>query len=369
MRQPRDHRHEPSPTSHVDEAPARAQPAPRLPDGLRQHYGLPSVDGGLPGPLRAGLESLSGYDLSGVRVHYHSSRPAEVQAHAFAQGHDIHLGPGQEQHLPHEAWHVVQQLQGRAGANRQRGGVALNDDRALEEEADRMGARALTAGPRADGAPLQIATPATTSLQRYVILKREKEDSGYRISQERQILVRQSSRDLYASPDAIARSNEQLLARQSFVRLKAVGGCPHEKYLALQQVMPVWVEGDIGSRHKPARTADTQNKANRKNKDAGPVFYTWADCAKAAQMVMGEKTANDERCTANVGDVRLPPKGTATNLHTPGKLGENFGNAVYINAIPLYLKHLRDNNLIAADHPALAVPAGTDKANHTPKKN
>ena len=40
-------------------------------------------------------------------------RPAQLQAHAFAQGADIHMAPGQEKHLPHEAWHVVQQKQGR----------------------------------------------------------------------------------------------------------------------------------------------------------------------------------------------------------------------------------------------------------------
>jgi hypothetical protein len=32
---------------------------------------------------------------------------------AFSQGRDVHVGPGQAQHLPHEAWHVVQQQQGR----------------------------------------------------------------------------------------------------------------------------------------------------------------------------------------------------------------------------------------------------------------
>lgn len=31
----------------------------------------------------------------------------------YSQGTDIHIGPGQEKHLPHEAWHVVQQKQGR----------------------------------------------------------------------------------------------------------------------------------------------------------------------------------------------------------------------------------------------------------------
>jgi hypothetical protein len=41
------------------------------------------------------------------------SAPGQLQAHAFAQGTDIHIAPGQERHLPHEAWHVVQQRKGR----------------------------------------------------------------------------------------------------------------------------------------------------------------------------------------------------------------------------------------------------------------
>ena len=68
---------------------------------------------GLPGHLKMGIESLSGYSMDDVKVHYNSSKPAQLQAHAYAQGTDIHLGPGQEKHLPHEAWHVVQQKQGR----------------------------------------------------------------------------------------------------------------------------------------------------------------------------------------------------------------------------------------------------------------
>jgi hypothetical protein len=44
-----------------------------------------------------------------VKVHYNSSQPAQLNALAYAQGSDIHVAPGQEQHLPHEAWHVVQQ--------------------------------------------------------------------------------------------------------------------------------------------------------------------------------------------------------------------------------------------------------------------
>ncbi len=100
--------------------------------------------GGLPDTLRTGIEALSGMDMGGVQVHRNSGDAAKVNALAYAQGNDIHVAPGQEQHLPHEAWHVVQQRQGRVqptGAVPD--GRALNDDPALEAEADRMGAKAL----------------------------------------------------------------------------------------------------------------------------------------------------------------------------------------------------------------------------------
>jgi len=98
---------------------------------------------GLPDNLKAGVESLSGLSLDNVKVHYNSSEPAQLNAHAYAQGTDIHVGPGQEQHLPHEAWHVVQQAQGRVKPTMQmKDGVEVNDDQGLEQEADLMGGRA-----------------------------------------------------------------------------------------------------------------------------------------------------------------------------------------------------------------------------------
>lgn len=99
---------------------------------------------GLPDQLKDGAESLSGYSLDDVNVHYNSSKPAQLNARAYAQGTDIHLGPGQEKHLPHEAWHVVQQKQGRVKPIRQmKGKLVLNDDAGLEREADLMGAKVL----------------------------------------------------------------------------------------------------------------------------------------------------------------------------------------------------------------------------------
>jgi hypothetical protein len=73
----------------------------------------PPGRGGLPAGLKAGIESLSGLDMSAVQVWTNSPGPARINALAYAQGDQIHLGPGQERHLAHEAWHVVQQKQGR----------------------------------------------------------------------------------------------------------------------------------------------------------------------------------------------------------------------------------------------------------------
>jgi hypothetical protein len=102
---------------------------------------------GMPDGLKSGIEALSGLAMDHVRVHYNSAKPAQLNAHAYAQGSDIHLAPGQDRHLPHEAWHLVQQAQGRVQPTLQlNGGIAVNDDPSLEREADQMGERALVSG-------------------------------------------------------------------------------------------------------------------------------------------------------------------------------------------------------------------------------
>lgn len=98
---------------------------------------------GLPDTLKSGIENLSGMSMDDVKVHANSSKPAEVGAHAYAQGSDIHLASGQEKHLPHEAWHTVQQKQGRVQPTTEVNGVAINDSASLESEADLMGSKAM----------------------------------------------------------------------------------------------------------------------------------------------------------------------------------------------------------------------------------
>ncbi len=99
---------------------------------------------GLPDQLKTGIENLSGYSLDDVKVHYNSDKPAQLHAHAYAQGTEIHIATRQEKHLPHEAWHVVQQKQGRVKPTMQlKGEVNINDEAGLEKEADVMGVKAM----------------------------------------------------------------------------------------------------------------------------------------------------------------------------------------------------------------------------------
>ena len=135
-----------SPLSHVLQL--------RAAQSVRRDAAAAPSRGGLPAALRAGVEELSGIAMNDVRVHRNSAEPAKLGALAYTQGSDIHLGPGQERHLPHEAWHVVQQKQGRVKPTLQmKEGIPVNDDAGLEREADLMGARAARVSPPSDPQP------------------------------------------------------------------------------------------------------------------------------------------------------------------------------------------------------------------------
>jgi hypothetical protein len=127
----------------------------------------------LPAQLKSGVEALSGVDMSDTQVHKNSALPAQFKAHAFAQGSDIHLASGQEKHLPHEAWHVAQQKQGRVQPTKQlKGKTNINDDPSLEKEADVMGAKAMSVDADQDE-PLQKKASSSNELTSQMVIQRE----------------------------------------------------------------------------------------------------------------------------------------------------------------------------------------------------
>ncbi len=131
---------------------------------------------GMPDQLKAGLEQMSGMNLSDVRVHRHSSKPKALQALAYTQGTNIYLGPGQERHLPHEGWHVVQQREGRVKPTLQmKSSVQINDDPSMEKEADMMGAKAFSfRKPVNSYKPLQkLSSLSDNVLQRKIVSYQE----------------------------------------------------------------------------------------------------------------------------------------------------------------------------------------------------
>jgi hypothetical protein len=116
----------------------------RLPDVI------PGGGVGLPADLRRSMEASFGVDFSAVRVH-EGPQAESIDARAYTRGPDIHFAPGQYQPatqrgrelIGHELVHVVQQSRGRVRATMQASGMHINDDNALEREADELGAKAV----------------------------------------------------------------------------------------------------------------------------------------------------------------------------------------------------------------------------------
>ena len=123
---------------------------------------------GLPDNLKTGVENLSGYSMDDVQVHYNSAKPAQLQALACTQGTNIHVAPGQERHLPHEAWHVVQQKQGRVKPTLQMMGKTINHDAVLEKEAEEMSSKALV-HPKGNSAITSYSPQGEPIVQRVII--------------------------------------------------------------------------------------------------------------------------------------------------------------------------------------------------------
>ena len=155
---------------------------------------------GLPDRLKAGIEHLSGLSMDDVRVHRNSPTPERLNAAAHTQGTHIHVSPGQEAFLPHEAWHVVQQKRGRVAPTSRVNGMGVNAHPALEREADVMGARA--AGQHAAPAlPLADASPAqSTVAQCGNVLSKPQNPGKPKISNDQMLaLIQERIRQLEAT--------------------------------------------------------------------------------------------------------------------------------------------------------------------------
>jgi len=127
---------------------------------------------GMPEDIQAKMESALNTGFSGVKIHPNSQKATDLGALAYTQGNDIYFAPGKyepgsragQELLGHELAHVVQQREGRVKTTLQMQGVSINDDPALEKEADIQGQAAAAHQLKAEDAkPLIGSGEANTS--------------------------------------------------------------------------------------------------------------------------------------------------------------------------------------------------------------
>lgn len=120
---------------------------------------------GIPAQMKAKFERSSGFSFDDVRVHYNSEKPAQLHAHAYTQGSEVFVAPGQEKHLPHELGHVIQQKSNAVKPTGEVGGMPLNDDEAMESGADKLAEEAEST-EESDEVPLQAKAKEGGVIQR-----------------------------------------------------------------------------------------------------------------------------------------------------------------------------------------------------------
>jgi Domain of unknown function (DUF4157) len=184
----------------------------------------------LPSLLRTKMERAFGTDFSDVRIHEGSHAQA-MGAVAYARGNDLYFQPGRydpeseagQRLLGHELAHVVQQRNGRVKAQGE--GTPLNEDPALEAEAEEMGARA------ASGQATGMSAPAGRASGDAVQLYKEMQVGGepWRLSEGNRILAKTSgapgarTKFLWADPALVGEANQALIRAGSFIRLASDG--------------------------------------------------------------------------------------------------------------------------------------------------
>lgn len=113
-------------------------------------FQLKAGSGNMPEDVRGQMEGAFQTDFSNVNIHQNSQSATDVGALAYTQGNDVHFAPGQfkpntsagQELIGHELTHVVQQREGRVQPTTQAGGMPVNDDKGLENEADVIGRKA-----------------------------------------------------------------------------------------------------------------------------------------------------------------------------------------------------------------------------------
>ena len=229
----------------------------------------PPTGGGdtLPEDIKNAMgQSLKG-DFSSVRIHQNSKPAQEMGALAFTQGKNVHFAPGQynpksksgDQLLRHELVHVQQQQQGRVRPNKKVAGKAVNDDPALEREADQIAEQSAKEAPQA---PKEKAPPKVGAENPY---------TGKDVSQPKMapIQAKMAPAGPPAAPEAPAPMGPQAPAPQGAPQGKLPGkGTSKQAAAPGGPVGKGGVKGQAGAKGGAQTAAPAQESAGGEGPDA-----------------------------------------------------------------------------------------------------
>jgi|GEM_PF-6815388 len=117
--------------------------------------GSGSAPNGLPNEVNNKMQTAFNADFSDVNIIKDSQESKDIGAFAFTQGSDVHFAPGKfqpftpkgQELIGHELAHVVQQDEGKVEETTKTGNRSINDNPALEKEADVKGKKAAQTKP------------------------------------------------------------------------------------------------------------------------------------------------------------------------------------------------------------------------------
>lgn len=254
----------------------------------------------MPAQVQAKMERGLDADFSDVRIHQ-GPQAASLGARAYTQGTDIHFQPGLYQPdsqqgqelLGHELAHVVQQSQGRVQARVQAKGVGINDDDALEREADMRGA----AAARGESPAPAMRQPVVQRMDSQRVVQRMDNGEAESASAEPASAEPASAAPAAALPrylyHATRRQNAESIAREG-LKPRSVGGS-EGSYLCMSGT-------ESGAKTLGSQASDIIFRVSRDYLDAG----SWSKQGAGKQEWRSTETipADHLECRRNLGSAQ-----------------------------------------------------------------
>ena len=229
----------------------------------------------LPEAFQAKMENALGTDLSNEKIVKDSKLAEDAGAKAMNMGGETHFAPGQfnldskegQELAAHEFAHQKQKEDGLVKQTGEVNGMALNDDPALEKDADNKAAKAVNGEVAHSG----VLTSGGSAGPVQAYMESEIDGKPGKVSKDLSLAapMEGDKHTVYAEAGKVDESN---------AKLKAVGA-----QIRLQETS----ETATVKNDKTSKTLKRVLPTNLVNGESGEDMTMYADCGRASSMVMG----------------------------------------------------------------------------------